>query len=384
MFIYLKKIDNAFACKMIFFVVAFYVGLWTIRIPTIKDQVATDYLGIGYIFAAFSIGSVILMILSNKIIKNYTSKLIIKFCGYAHALVWIFAPLISNIFLFMILAFLAGCVVGIYEIAMNLQASDLEKKNNKSMMSGFHAFFSLGLLLGAITTSVFVELEISFLLNSLLVITVLLPLNILFANSLGDDLQTDFEKGKKNIFFLWPLIIFVLVFITITDSFTEGSVDAWAALYMRDYISTTGFKIGLATIFFNIFMVIGRLIGDKIRDILGVFNFLFILLIFSIFGLLIIFIFKSIYSSILGFSLLGIGISNLVPLAYSIAGKVKGIDSAVSISIISISAYGVFMVAPALLGLIANYYGVSFVFFPLIFLFLISLIILIFTKKIFN
>ena len=99
MFIYLKKIDNAFACKMIFFVVAFYVGLWTIRIPTIKDQVATDYLGIGYIFAAFSIGSVILMILSNKIIKNYTSKLIIKFCGYAHALVWIFAPLISNIFL---------------------------------------------------------------------------------------------------------------------------------------------------------------------------------------------------------------------------------------------------------------------------------------------
>ena len=143
MFIYLKKIGDAFACKMIFFVVAFYVGLWTIRIPTIKDQVATDYLGIGYILAAFSIGSVILMILSNKIIKNYTSKLTIKFCGYAHALVWIFAPLISNIFLFMILAFLAGCVVGIYEIAMNLQASDLEKKYNKSMMSGFHAFFSL-------------------------------------------------------------------------------------------------------------------------------------------------------------------------------------------------------------------------------------------------
>ena len=81
---------------------------------------------------------------------------------------------------------------------------------------------------------------------------------------------------------------------------------------------------------------------------------------------------------------MGTGISNLVPLAYSIAGKVKGIDSAVSISIISISAYGVFMVAPALLGLIANYYGISFVFFPLIFLFLISLIILIFTKKIFN
>ena len=68
MFFNSKKIDNSFACRMIFFVVAFYVGLWTIRIPTIKDQVGTDYLGIGYILAAFSIGSVLFMILSNKIL----------------------------------------------------------------------------------------------------------------------------------------------------------------------------------------------------------------------------------------------------------------------------------------------------------------------------
>ena len=51
MFFNSKLIDNPFACRMIFFVVAFYVGLWTIRIPTIKDQVGTDYLGIGYILA---------------------------------------------------------------------------------------------------------------------------------------------------------------------------------------------------------------------------------------------------------------------------------------------------------------------------------------------
>ena len=69
-----RKIDNVFACRMIFFVVAFYVGLWTIRVPTIKDQVEADYLGIGYILAAFSLGSVLFMILSNKIIKYYSSK----------------------------------------------------------------------------------------------------------------------------------------------------------------------------------------------------------------------------------------------------------------------------------------------------------------------
>jgi len=381
MFINFRKIDNVFACRMIFFVVAFYVGLWAIRVPTIKDQVEADYLGIGYILAAFSLGSVLFMILSNKIIKYYSSKSAIEFCGYCHAFVWILAPFITSIYYFMFIAFIAGCVVGVYEIAMNLQASDLEKINNKSMMSGFHAFFSLGLLIGAVVTSIFVELKISFLINAVIVVIILLPLNIFFARSLGKDLELKTNTGKKNIFFLWPMVLFILVFITMTDSFTEGSVDSWGALYMRDQILAKGFTIGLATIFFNIFMVAGRLVGDKIRDALGVFNFLLILIIFCIFGLIVIFYFSSVFSSIIGFSLLGLGVSNIVPLSYSIAGKVQGVDSAVGISIISISAYGVFMIAPALLGLIANYFGISFVFLPMIFLFPICLIVIVLSKK---
>lgn len=383
MFFDSKKIDNAFACRMIFFVVAFYVGLWTIRVPTIKDQVGTDYLGIGYILAAFSIGSVLFMILSNKIIKNYSSKYVLEFCAYCHGFVWIFAPFIKNIYYFMGIAFIGGCVVGIYEVAMNLQASDIEKRSRKSMMSGFHAFFSLGLLVGATITSIFVELQVSFFLNTLFVIIILLPSNIFFARLLGEDVKINNDDAKKNIFFLWPLILFVLVLITIADSFTEGTVDAWAALYMQDHILVNGFAIGLAAIFFNIFMVVGRSFGDKVRDIFGTFNFIIILIILCICGLIIVFYFNSIFTSIIGFSLMGLGISNIIPLAYSVSSNIDNIDSAVSISIISISAYGVFMVAPALMGLIANNYGISYVFAPMIFLFFICLLVLFFSKKLF-
>ena len=92
-----------------------------------------------------------------------------------------------------------------------------------------------------------------------------------------------------------------------------------------------------------------------------------VLIVFCICGLIIIFYFNSILTSIIGFSLLGLGISNIIPLAYSISGKIDNIDSAVSISIISISAYGVFMGGPDLMGLIANNFGISYVFLPLIF-----------------
>ena len=44
------------------------------------------------------------------------------------------------------LSFLFGCAYGIFEVVLNLQATNLEKKYNKPMMSGFHAFWSIGLL----------------------------------------------------------------------------------------------------------------------------------------------------------------------------------------------------------------------------------------------
>ena len=55
----MKIINDIMATRLLFFIMAFFVGLWTIRIPTIKDQINTDYLGIGLVMATFAIGSII-------------------------------------------------------------------------------------------------------------------------------------------------------------------------------------------------------------------------------------------------------------------------------------------------------------------------------------
>ena len=248
--------SNIFACRMIFFIVAFYTGLWTIRIPDIKDQINTDYLGVGYIFFSFALGSIIIMLMANTIIKEYTSKKSLKYAGCGQAVAWMIVPFIDNLYIFLILAFVVGCCYGIFEVAMNLQASNLEKENNKSMMSVFHAFFSLGLLSGSFFTSLMVQVNISLLMNIILVVAIMLPMTIIFSNLLNNDPDESSQKNKQNIFFLWPLSISILVIITISDSFTEGAVDAWAALYMRDVVLVNGFKIGAATIAFNFFMVL--------------------------------------------------------------------------------------------------------------------------------
>ena len=376
----INKINDAISCRALFFIISFYIGLWTIRIPSIKDQLHTDYVGIGYILGTFAFGSILVMIFANEILKKFPSKVAISFSGIMQGTLWILVPFITELNIFMIFSFIFGCCYGIFEVAINLQASNIEKREKKSMMSGFHAFFSLGLLSGSFCTSILLGLNVSFFSNILIYVAVLIPLTILFSNYLLKDLHTSLNE-KGSIFFLWPPLIIVLVIITMTDSLSEGGVDSWAALYMRDAVNVDGFYIGIATISFNIFMVVGRFTGDAIRDKLGVYLFFIILILFSIIGLIIILMFNSIFSSIIGFSVLGFGISSIIPLSYSLAGKIEGVSSTVGISIISIATYGMFMIGPAIMGFVAKFYGINNVFSPMMILFCACLLIIIFFRK---
>ena len=374
------KVNDIFACKSLFFIMAFSIGLWTIRIPTIRDQIQTDYLGVGYVMATFAIGSIIMMLCANYIIRKSSTKKMIIYVVLFSWLLWLPAPFITDLRIFMFLSFLFGLCFGLFEICINLQASKIESRENKSMMSGFHAFWSLGVLIGSFITSLFLEWKISILTNILVYIIVLLPINLWFSFKLLEDAKTK-PGDQKNIFFIWPILIFLLALIAMANALTEGSVDSWGALYMNDYIKVQGFQIGIATISYNIFMVIGRFYGDWFRDKLGVFNFLTILFSLTVLSLIILIFFNSMISSILGFAILGIGGSSIVPIAYSLAGKIKGIDSGIGITIVSVAVYGSFIGAPAALGLVANNYGVNNVFTPTLIIFILLLFPLIIFRK---
>ena len=376
----MKIKKDIMATRLLFFIMAFFVGLWTIRIPTIKDQINTDYFGIGLVMATFAIGSIIAMIFANNVIKMSSTRTVLLYTSILQAVLWLPTPFISSLQTFMVLSFIFGLCYGSFEISCNLYASNLEKREKKSMMSGFHAFWSLGVLAGSIVTSLFLEWNISFLNNVIVYVIILLPFNIFIVFKLHVD-QTENTENKQNIFFIWPLLIFILALISMVNALTEGSVDAWGALYMRDFIQVDGFLIGLATVSFNICMVIGRLSGDWIRDRIGVYNFLTILFLTSIISLFILYTFDTILAALCGFALLGIGTSAIIPIAYSLAGKTEGIDSGAAIAIVSIAVYGTFMGAPATLGIVANNYGVNSIFFPILIIFLFILPIIFASKR---
>ena len=103
----MQKINDIFSCRALFLIIGFYIGLWSIRIPTIKDQIETDYLGIGYIFLVFAIGSIITMVFANNIIKKFSSQKTILYSGVIQGVLWLAMPFINNLQNFMPLAFIS-------------------------------------------------------------------------------------------------------------------------------------------------------------------------------------------------------------------------------------------------------------------------------------
>ena len=371
----MKNINDIFASKALFFIAAFSIGLWTIRIPTIRDQIKTDYLGIGYLMITFATGSIIAMLFANYFLSKVSSKNILIYISLINWILWLPIPFVKDLQTFMFISFLFGSCFGLFEICINLQATKIETREKKSMMSGFHAFWSLGVLVGSILTSLFLQWDISILTNILIYLIAMLPINIFFCFKLTEDQKTS-DDGKKNIFFIWPILIFLLAIIAMANVLIEGSVDSWGALYMKDFIKVAGFQVGIATISFNIFMVLGRIYGDLLRDKLGVYTLLLVSLFITIISLTILINFNTILSSILGFTFLGLGTSSIVPMAYSLASKIKGVDSGVGITIISIAVYGTFIGAPGILGLFANSYGINYIFTPILTIFILLLILI--------
>ena len=112
----MKKINDIYASKALFFISAFSISLWTIRIPTIRDQIQTDYLGIGYIMASFAIGSILAMLFANYILVQSSSKKLLIYTSLVQWLLWLPVPFIKELEIFMILAFIFGLCFGLYEI----------------------------------------------------------------------------------------------------------------------------------------------------------------------------------------------------------------------------------------------------------------------------
>jgi predicted MFS family arabinose efflux permease len=359
------------AISIFFFTYGFGTSNLISRLPELQNIYGASNSKLGVILLCIALGGITAAsILSTKWII-FGRKSMLLMAAFLGCILVTISPLIGGEWETFPLFFIFGMTDGAKDIIMNEQAIILENHYKKPLMSSFHAIFSISLFLGAASGTEFEKFGVS-LFNHLFVVSSSCLLLMLWAfchlpaNTQGNPPEKEYLTPSVSS----TKISLLLGAIAFCGMMGDSSMNEWAGIYTTQVIKADKVSAALALTLFMGGMALGRIIGDFLTYRLGRYRLLFLNNALAIIGLCVLLLATQYYTALFGFFLIGLGISTIVPLVYSIAGDTKGNAPSVSIAKISGMGYAAYVISPLSIGLLADCYslriGFAFVLFWLL------------------
>ncbi len=327
-------------------------GSFAARLPWIADNLNMSEGQLGLALVMPAIGSLSTMPFAGGIVARFggraATRLLIALWTVALALI----PLAPNLLVLMGILLLAGAAAGTSDMAMNAEGVTVEKRLGRSVMSSLHGMWSVGGLIGGGIGTAAAYLKISAPVN-LAVVSVLLLIFGAFAGRwlLESDPAPAGEKGPR---FSFPRgAVLIIGLIGLCAVFAEVAAADWSAVYLRRVMGEGEGGAAIAYTLFASSMAAGRLAGDWIVAKYGAVNTVRVSGAIGVVGGLLVLTKLSSLLVIIGFSLIGLGVAVVVPLAFSAAGH-TGAHPANAIAGVATVSYGAGLAAPGIIGGIAQ------------------------------
>ena len=362
------------ATRLAFFAAGFAMGCCAPFFPFIKENVSADKSEFGLLLLCLGIGAIIAMPITGIISAKRGSKPMILLGGFVMALLIPVLVIVETQFILAIIIFLLGASLGTLDVAMNVHAVEVEKIEKRSLMSNFHAQFSIGGLAGAGLMTVFLFFETSLLSSSVIAASITFITMTLTVKRL-----LNVSTVKKTKFMLPKVVVILLAIFAAIIFLVEGAVVDWGALLIIDRELTAPKSAGIGYILFSIAMVVARLSGDEIVKAIGEFKVLIFGVVITILGILIIVLSNITIIALSGFMFIGLGVANLVPIFFSAAGRQTVMPPAIAIASVTTTGYAGILLGPVIIGYFAEITSLSIGFSILIPL---VVLIVIFSRKI--
>jgi predicted MFS family arabinose efflux permease len=349
---------NRIAVCIFFFVNGLLYGNWTARLPAIQRFYDISNSMLGGLLFTMAVGAVLAMPFAGWLSTRFGSKTITQVGGILSCIIIPYLVFTPNLMVVGVAFFSLGLCVGATDVAMNGQAVFVERAYGKAIMSSFHAVFSIGMALGAGCGALFAKFEVA-LLDHLTLVAILGGIACLAAAFyLIDDTPEEDGKKKKGGGFVLPTkAILPLGIVAFCCMSGEGAMADWSAIYLNKVVGQSEYFSAIGYGVFATAMTIGRVFGDYFTERMGKYKLLIYNSIFSVSGLAIVLMFATTGATLIGLFLVGIGLATIVPIVYSSAGNMKGIDPSVGIAMATTIGYTGFFVGPPMIGFLSDAYG---------------------------
>ena len=361
---YLNRIR--IAVSMFYFSMGLTFATWASRIPSIKETLGLTEADLGTILFAIPVGQLVMMPFSGKIVIRYGSRNVVTLGILFYILSMTTLGLATQVWQLMLSLFFFGIFSNLTNISVNTQGILIEGLCRRPIMSAFHGAWSLAGFTGALIGLGMVNLKWSPLYHFAAVAVLLYA--AIFANfrylvktKPAKPKKLEQEKKRSLLPKINPALAWLGV-IGFCSMVSEGIMFDWSGVYFEDVIKAPKSLVIVGYASFMSMMASGRFIGDKITQRFGRKR----VLAFSGFlisgGMYIAVFFPYIIPAALGFMLVGLGVSTVVPGVYSLAGKTPGIEPSQALTAVSSISFLGFLLGPPVIGYIAHAVGLKMSF----------------------
>lgn len=343
------------AIGLVFSVNGFAFASWVPHIPTVQARLGISAGQLGLALFGVAAGALVSMPIAGALTARFGSRRVTVISSVLFCL-FVALPVRSTHFAMLAIALaLTGAASGAMDVSMNAHGIVVEKRRGRPIMSSLHALYSLGGLLGAGSATLVLRAGIA--PEAHLVAAAGLGLVVVLGAARFLLPGPEPHAGRGHAFALpsGPLVIFG--WIAFFVMMAEGAMADWSAVYLRHTLAAAPGLAGAGFASFSLAMAAGRMTGDRLVAGLGPVAVVRGGGALAAVGLGAALLLHQPLGAVIGFGCVGLGLSNLIPIVFSTAGRTPGAVPGTAIAAVSTLGYGGFLAGPPLVGAVADLAG---------------------------
>jgi MFS family permease len=349
----IDRVRARIAVSGFFFLHGLTFGSWGARIPAIQEKLGLSEAMLGSVLFAIPIGQILSMPLAALLVARLGSRRVLIAGMLFYSALLVCAGLAPRIWILMAVLALFGIASNLINVALNTQAVDLETHYPTPIMASMHGLWSLaGFTAAAIGTAMIAahaQPPLHFLIIFILVITGAL----VGTRGLLPDLPHAAD-AKKPIFALPNRALLGLGVIAFLSMISEGAMFDWSGVYFKKVLHAEHAWITAGYVAFMTTMAGTRFLADGFRSRYGIKKVLIASGAAICAGLTLAVALPHLFTAALGFFIVGAGVSSVVPLCFSEAGKTRAMAPSAAIAAVSTIGFFGFLIGPPLIGWVAG------------------------------
>jgi fucose permease len=339
-------------------------GLFGAHVPSLAARYGLDEQRLAVALLSSTAGSVTMLLLAGRIIARLGARTTTVVAG------WLFTGALAAMlqlpaaWLVYPVMLLYGAGQSLYDIAINAEGSMLELLGQRAVMSGFHAMFSVGAMVGAAAASLFFRNGVA-PAAQLLVVSATVAL--LMGAAARGMLPVHPHAAGDGVHFAWPRGLLLMIgLLILSGMMAEGVMYNWSVLYVQQELGALPQRAALAYVTFSGATAAMRFAGDWVRARVAERTVVISGALLSSVAMAITLLAHDVTVAMVGFGLVGVGLATVVPILYNAATRVPGVSRAAGIASASSIGYVGFMIGPPLIGAIAHASNLSWALCTLI------------------